>query len=228
MACEKYSKWIAEATLGEPDSKRDAELHAHLSGCPMCRQEFDEASALRLLVDRGIESLVLREPSPDFSASLRARIVEEHVSEKPFAVSIVVPVIAGALAVVALFTIATSHTRRNFRSPAVADIQKQTSFAPEALHPSPVSSPALPARSRTEGSGRPREPQALVPPDQLVLALKLAEGLRAGRVDGRGLIDQMPEETPLEILPMETKALEIPPVNGAAEEVVNPIDRGGL
>jgi hypothetical protein len=72
---------IRDLALGEIHPRDELALLAHVAECEACRDAYNQAGALRSLVDRGVEKLAagLREsePSPQFAARLRARLAAE-------------------------------------------------------------------------------------------------------------------------------------------------------
>ena len=104
MSCEKYSGWLTDSALGELRAEREPELLAHAMECEACREALGHARAVREFVDRGVESLVAGEPSPQFATNLRRRVAQESQPlRSPWAAW--APVIAGALALVAVLAI---------------------------------------------------------------------------------------------------------------------------
>jgi hypothetical protein len=129
---EHMTDRIRDLALGEIHPQDELALLAHVAKCEACREAYNEAGALRSLVDRGVEKLAagLREsePSPQFAACLRARIAAEpapsrwHLNVFPIWASATrrpLYYVAGAAAVALLVIFAmNSFTRRERSTPS--------------------------------------------------------------------------------------------------------------
>ncbi len=232
MSCEKYSGWLSAAELGELRAECERELLAHAMECEACREALGHARAVREFVDRGVESLVAGEPSPQFATNLRRRIAQDSEPMR-FPWTAWAPVMAGALALAVLLAImVTRKPLQNRSNPTVAS----------AVSPIPAPSGALtvPAAGRqivkrTEskhGSGHGGSarvatadwPKIIVPQGQLAAALQLSASVNSGRVDGNQLLAAKQEyEKPLEVKPIEIAPLERPALGDATENPANSI-----
>jgi anti-sigma factor RsiW len=223
MSCEKYSGWLTDAALGELRAEREPELLAHAMECDACREALSHARAVHDFVDRGVESLVTGEPSPQFATNLRRRIAQEAESlRSPWMAW--APIIAGALAVVLAIMVAHKPVHNGIY-PSVASTVTPVSAPSEAA--SPASSQHA---RRTEGklgperTGRARPlttalPEVIVPQGQLSAAAQLNAAIVTGQVDGNQLLAAQQEyEKPLEVKPIEIAPLEIPALEDATEK----------
>jgi len=220
MACEKYYDWMTEAALGELRPERESELLAHVAECDVCREAYSHAKTVAATVDRGVETLVAGEPSPQFAARLRARITEEPAPVRwnwtgwpvvaPASRRLFVAA-AGTLALATLLLFVLARwPRHNNPAPTVT---MNPSTSPVTLVPQapPQPRPVIPAQSRGASHvrrsvlPRSREPEVLVPPGQLEAALQFADAIRTGRVNGaqvlaaQQMLDKLLETEPSEI-----------------------------
>jgi hypothetical protein len=182
-------------------------------------------------VDKGMESLVAGEPSPQFTARLRARIAEEQpaprfawLTWKPVAAGLVM---AAALAVLALFLVRghTNLASKSVRGPIIASTAAPGTHTPAE----PTANPAerignySPAARLDAGSLRvtqrhssrrvhsATEPEVLVPRGELELVMRLAADIRSGQIDGKQLIAQQKQmEQPLKIDPLAISSVVKP------------------
>jgi len=223
MACEKYIGWMTEAALGELSPRREAELLLHAGACDACREAYNRAKAIAAAVDRGVESLVADEPSPQFRARLHVRIAQEPAPVCSTWVGwvaaaqdsrrlIAATASAVALAALLLFVIARlpkhSNPAPNVASrPSTSPVavvpqatpQPRAETPPELRHARHVRHPVLP---------RSPDPQILVPPGQVEAVLQFADAIRAGRVDGGQLLTAQDRLTK----PLKIDDLTIPPI----------------
>lgn len=230
MSCQKYSGWLTDTALGELRAEREPELLAHVMECDACREALRGARAVHDFVDRGVESLVAGEPSPQFAANLRRRIAEEseRSSWTPWA-----PVVAGALALAVVLAVMIARVpRHGVATPSSASSSKSIPAPSESVSAS-ISSPQngeRTARKRDSNRGaRERTAKAalpviIVPKGQLVAAMQLSSSISSGRVDGNQLLVAQQEYTkPLEVKPIEIVPMEIPPLDAATETPANSI-----
>jgi cytoskeletal protein RodZ len=75
MACERYEARLIEEALA-PGS--DAELSAHLPGCPDCRSELERQRELESRISGSIAAMVAAQPSPALLARVRQQIDAEE------------------------------------------------------------------------------------------------------------------------------------------------------
>lgn len=243
LTCEKYGEWIKEAALGEVSPRRERELLAHAGECDACREAYQRAREVAALVDRGVESLVTGQPSPEFAARLRARIAEEQpalrfgwLTWKPVAAGLVA---AAALAVLWVFVVPSRPTLppKSIRpGSAIAlarspDAHVSAAPASDAAERNHSYSTAARRHSRTpfvaqhmrgnRRDVRSAEPEVLVPPGQLEAVMQLAADIRAGRINGKQFVAEQAEaqknmQKPIDIPPVEIKLIEIPAVDSNA------------
>ena len=211
MSCEKYSGWLTDAALGELSAEHEPELLAHAMECDTCREALNHAREVRDFVDRGVESLVAGEPSPQFATILRRRIAQEAEPLRLRSMAWA-PVIAGALALAVVLAIMaarstslTAHPNperscRPIRNPIPApagngncDCRESAERRTDGKHARPQSG----AWTRT----RPQRsfPEIIVPQGQLAAAAQLSAAINSGAVDGNQLLAVRREsEKPLE------------------------------
>jgi len=229
MSCEKYSGWLTDAALGELRAEREPELLAHASECDACREALGHARAVREFVDRGVESLVAGEPSPQFATRLRRRIAQESQPQRsPWAGW--APVIAGALALAVLLAIMVTRRPLHDRSnPSIASVANPAPAPSGALAASAVIPQAVKrSESKRESAYGVRAraaatvlPEIIVPQGQLAAAMQLSAAVNSGRVDGNQLLASKQEyEKPLEVRPIEIAPLESPAL---ADATANPV-----
>ncbi len=232
MSCEKYSGWLTDAALGELSAEHEPELLAHAMECDTCREALNHAREVRDFVDRGVESLVAGEPSPQFATILRRRIAQEAEPLRLRSMAWA-PVIAGALALaVVLAIMAARRPVHNASNPNVAVAVNPISALPETV----TASAANPQNAeRTANTRDPRRggwtrtattafPEIVVPHDQLAAAAQLSAAISSGRVDGNQLLAAQREyDKPLEVKPIELAPLEISALGDTTEKSVNSI-----
>jgi hypothetical protein len=227
MSCEKYSGWMTEAALGELRAEREPELLAHAMECDVCRDALSHARAVHDFVDRGVESLIADEPSPQFAARLRQRIARESQSHRsPW--SAWAPVIAGALALAVVLAIMVARRPiRNVSSANVASAVNHFSVPSGTVTGSaatPQNAERTASKPNSEHDARARKaatapPEIIVPMGQLSAAAQLGAAISSGRVDGNQLLTaQRDYEKPLEVKPIEIAPLEIPALDDATEK----------
>ena len=221
MVCEYSTEQLMDAALGALDGSREAELRAHVAGCERCRAEWDRACALALAVDRGVESLVVAEPSPQFAARLRVRLAE---APDPVAWPLLLwPRFASAALVGAAVLIIALVIRAPHR-PAT-EAQSAANTQPRAEQQPAVTERAVPeqaiavphaAANRGHAGTRARHGdlpfEVLVPKGQLSAALMLSEGVNEGAIDGAQLVELAARSAQ----PLEVKELAIAPLSPPA------------
>lgn len=216
---------MTDAALGELRAEREPELLSHAMECEACREALSHATRVRELVERGIESLVDGEPSPQFLTGLRRRIAQESNPVQPRWMAWT-PVAAGALTLAILLAVLVARTPSQHGSdPSAASSLSPARSSPGASAASglPGLNPQIAASKST--SERPRAhranaglPEIIVPKGQLLAAARLSEAINAGRVDGSELLAAQQEyEKPLEVKPIEIAPLESPAPNDATE-----------
>jgi hypothetical protein len=232
MSCDKYSRWLTDAALGELRAEHEPELLAHATECDACRETLGHARAVHDFVDRGIAALVAGEPSPHFTTNLRRRLAQESEPlRSPWAAW--APVVAGvlALAVVLAITVARRpvHTGSN---PSVASSVNPVDAPPAAFTASAATPQnAVPTRSQRDsnrgarvGNGVAVLPEIIVPKGQLAAAAQLSAAIVTGRVDGNLLLAAEQEyEMPLQVKPIEIAPIEIPGLDTATEKPADSI-----
>ena len=232
MSCEKYSGWMTDAALGELRAEREPELLAHAMECDACREALSHARAVHDFVDRGVESLVAGEPSPQFATILRRRIAQEAEPLRLRSMAWA-PVIAGALALaVVLAIMAARRPVHNASNPNVAVAVNPISALPETVTASAANPQNAERTASTRDSGRGASlrtattalSEIIVPHDQLAAAARLSGAIRSGRVDGNKLLAAQQEyEKPLEMKSIEIAPMEITALDTASEKSVSSI-----
>jgi hypothetical protein len=208
---------MTDAALGGLSGEREAELRAHVSRCETCRGEWEATSALVAAVDRSLATLVDGEPSPQFTARLRARIAEEPA---PAAWPVLTwPRIAAAGLVASVALVVVLMTRGPDRAGPAARIAANPTAAAEQPHAresnaAPERVAAKPDvasrrdRARVRGRSGSLSFEVLVPKGQISAALLLSEGVSAGTIDGAQLVELVRRSAE----PLEVKALDIEPL----------------
>jgi hypothetical protein len=181
---------------------------------------------MRQFIDRGVESLVAGEPTPQFATNLRRRIAleSEPLRSRRMAWA---PIIAGALALTAVLATMVARVPRpsaanpssasNLKSgPAPAETVTATAASPQIVKRAEnVHDPAHSVRARAATTALP---EIIVPQGQLAAAAQLSAAINSGRVDGNQLLAaQQDYEKPLEAKPVEIAPLEIPALDDAME-----------
>jgi len=230
MSCEQYKSRLLDFALGA----EDADLRAHLDGCPSCRAELEVQRGLLDKIDRGVAAMVSGEPSGDFAAHVRRRIAENAQAPRPWFVGWI-PVTVAALALVVLVGVLTIGLPP--RPPQSAQVTPPTPVAPvekkqdvpreTAIVPRPPQGGQLASlqepRVRIGQPQRPpqsaanREPEVLVPRGEMAAVMRLYEANWNGKADGASLVAQLP---PMEdsLKPMAFDELRIPALQIVAPE----------
>lgn len=228
MACEKHRDALTDLALGELNPKRDLELLSHAGECEACRESYAHAQAVRLNIDRSIETLVAGKPSPFFAFRLRARIASEPAASRSAWLTWK-PIAAGALALAALATAISVRVPERPTTNLGGNLSGTVNRTPEASKQAPLANlPVDPIHlsrrgsRRAEGDGaavRTSGPEILVPRGQLSAALDLIEALPPGRVDADQLAGSPRQiEQPVEIEALTVSPLEKPePLDESAE-----------
>jgi Putative zinc-finger len=230
MDCQKKSEQMKERindfALDELSPKSELELLAHVAECDACREAYDHAKAVRSLVDRGVETLVAGEPSPQFTVRLRARISTEAAPKRwnwdawriwDLASQQRLSYAAGAVVLATILAVLVMGLpRRHVFAPSVAEVTSTTSAPPSTATAFPKA-PTNPDDSRKEfTSSRSvpsprirREPEVLVPKGELLAVAQFYDAVHSGRVDGDQLYaGQLAIQKPLEVKPIEITPLE--------------------
>jgi anti-sigma factor RsiW len=228
MDCQRKSKQMTERindfALNELSPKSELELLAHAAECDVCREAYDHAKAVRSVVDRGVETLVAGEPSPQFMARLRARIatepapkpwswdawrIWEQTSRQPLSYAL------GVLVLATLIVVMMALPRGNVSIPSVAEVAPTTSAPPSTAtaFPKAPANPERPPEKLASGSvSSPRvrrEPEVLVPKGELLAVAQFYEAVRSTLVDSEQLYAAQQEtQKPLEVKPIEITPLE--------------------
>jgi hypothetical protein len=229
MDCRKKSEQITERmsdlALGKLNPKSELELLAHVAECDACRKAYDHAKAVPSLVDRGVETLVAGEPSPQFMTHLRGRIAAEpapkrwswealrdweQVARQPLSYGVGAVALATIMAVLII-----SLPHRHISAPSVAEVPPTISLAPSVAANSPKAS-AIPEQPRKKLASVPapspkirREPEVLVPKGELLAVVRFYEAVHSTPVDSEQLYAAQEEpQKPLELKPIEIAPLE--------------------
>jgi hypothetical protein len=229
MDCPKKSEQMIERVndfaLGKVSQKSELELLAHVGECEACREAYDRAKAVRSVGDRGMETLVAGEPSPQFITRLRARIAAEPAPKRwswdawkiwGQATRQSSAYAAGAVVLAAILAVlVTGLLRRHVSAPDVAEVTPTTSASLSVATDAPKTS-ANPEhlRKKVATGSVPsarirREPEVLVPKGELLAVAQFYEAVHSGRVDGDQLYaGQLEIQKPLELKPIEITPLE--------------------
>ena len=232
MDCQKKSEQIRERingfALGELNPKSELELLAHVAECEACREAYDHAKAVRSLVDRGVETLVAREPSPQFVTRLRARIADEPAPKRwswdawriwEQATQRRLSYAAGAVVLATILAVLVMGLQRGHVSaPTVVEVTPRTSASPSVATNSPKTF-AIPEQPRKKLASVPapspriqREPEVLVPKGELLAVAQFYEAVHRTPVQSEQLYaaEQEPQKLvelkPIEITPLEPLA----------------------
>jgi len=222
MRCETYSRWMTAAALGELPAAQQSELCAHASRCASCSVHLAAARDLVDGMERGVAAMVCGEPSPAFTARLRARIAAEPAPWRwPVAPGLAFA--GAALVAAALFALLfVPGTRQETARPAnIAGARQPTAPAPDVV-PKPGPAPRSPhAQTRSVAAHGPRKLrdalpgfEVLVPRGQLAAALELNDAVNAGWVDG----EQLAALAERAAMPLEWKLMEIAPLEESRPE----------
>src|ERR1700691_5875334 len=213
MDCQKKSEQMMErindSALGELSPKSELELLAHVAECEACREAFDQAKALRLVVDRGVETLIAAEPAPK-RWSWDAWRIWEQVARRPLSYGTGVVVLAALL-----IAVVAGLPRRRVSAPTVTEVVPTTPPSPHAATAVPKAT-TIPDHSRKEVTSHSvpssrirREPEVLVPKGELLAVVKFYEAVHNTPVDSERLYAAQQEpQKPLELKPIEIIPLE--------------------
>ena len=218
MACEKYSDSITELAAGGVNPRRERELLLHAGECEICYEAYQHAREVFSVLDRGVETLVAGEPSPYFSARLRARIADRRAFSTRRNSWVLVG--TGALAAIFLVFILVSRLPlRTSSNPSVATntpvpaLKPEINVTPQNLLRTPRN-PQLGRASYAAETERLSQ-EVLVPRGQLAAALQLGDAVNGGGMDGEQLLasqhelGKQLEVKPLEIAPLESSGNDL-------------------
>jgi anti-sigma factor RsiW len=239
MDCQEKSKQIVEQindfALDELNPNSELELLAHVAECQACRESYDNAKAVRKAVDRSAQRLAEAEPSPEFMAKLRARIASEPaprrwnwsaetIGEERFRWSLSYAAV-GLVAASILLVVLTRPIRRG-SAPSVARVSELQSSLSSPVRPmtaianssaNPIRLHTKAASSSVPSSRSPREPEVLVPREELRAVVQFYDATRSSRVVTHQIYAaQQSLPDPIEVKPIEIEPLE-PLVASAAE-----------
>jgi hypothetical protein len=218
MACEEYSDSITDLAAGGVNPRRERELLLHAGECDACPEAYRHAKEVFFVLDRSVETLVAGEPSPYFSARLRARIADRRVFSTRRNSWVLLA--TGALAVIFLVLILMSRLPlRTSSNPSVATNTPAPALKPETN----VTSQNVLRTRRNPRSGRASRAaeterlsqEVLVPRGQLAAALQLGDAVNGGGLDGELLLasqnelGKQLEVKPLEITPLESSSADL-------------------
>lgn len=154
MSCQKYSGWLTDAALGELRADCELELLVHAAECDACREALNHAREVHQFIDRGVESLVAGEPSPNFATNLRRRIAQESEPQQPPWMAWA-PVAAGALVLALVLAITVAHLQVHSEvNPSVASAMAPVSVPSEAAKAS-TASPQIVKRTESKHDPAP-------------------------------------------------------------------------
>jgi hypothetical protein len=229
MDCQKKSEQMTERindfALGELSPKSELELLAHVAECEAWREAYDHARAVRTVVDRGVETLVAGEPSPQFIVRLRARIAAEPAPAgsiweawkiwKPASRQPLSYVVGAVVLATILIIGVTGLPRRHVSVSTMAEVVPATSPSLHAATAFPNAA-AIPDHSRKEVISRSvpsprirREPEVMVPKGELLAVVQFYEEVHGRPVDSEQLyVAQQEPQKPLELKPIEITPLE--------------------
>jgi len=219
MACEKYSKLIADEALCGVGPKRGVDLRAHLAQCVSCREEFDHVTGIAAIVDGGVEMLVAGEPSPQFANRLRARVANEpgptQLDWRAW-----IPVGGGAFVLALLLVSVMIRTSRPNNQTASHLVQVPAS--PDVVVSGDAKRPPNEVNRAFSGLEyrpvRANQPEVLVPPGQLAAVMRFANVMNEGRVDGEQIvIAQQRSGQPLKIDTIQILPLSIPQLDNGSD-----------
>jgi hypothetical protein len=221
MACERYSKSITDLAAGDINPRLERELLLHAGECGACREAYRQAKEVFSVLDRGVETLVAGEPSPYFSARLRARIADGRGFSTRRNSWVLVA--TGALAAILLvLTLVSRLPLRTSSNPSVATSAPAPALKSET-NATAQNLPRAPRNSRTGCAFRAAETErlseeVLVPRGQLAAALQLGDAVNGGGVDGNQLLAGQNElAKQLEVKPLEIAPLESPNPDAAGD-----------
>ncbi len=229
MDCQKKSEQVIERmenfALGELSPKRELELLAHVGGCECCREAYDHAKAVRAVVDDSVGALVAAEPSAQFMTRLRAKLAGEPGPSRwswdastlwGQASSQTLSYVAGAVVLATILAVLIMGLpRRHISAPTIAEVVSARSATASAAIDSAKSSANLESPRKKIASAPPpslrirREPEVLVPKEELLAVARFYETIHSTPVDSQQLYAAQQEpQKPLEIKPIEITPLE--------------------
>ncbi len=226
MGCERYKSWLSDAALGALAPAREAEWRAHVEQCAACRAELERERMLLAALERGLEESLSAEPSPEFAARVRMRVVEEAARPRAW-FSGWIPAGAAALAVLVIVAVWLVHRQpseqqRVERREVTESRPPSGSLGPAPLGQPPQAvipkAPGEPLRSKPIGTASerighgPAVLEVLVAEEEQAGILWLYNTVRSRRVDASAwpaepLNDVRPAE--LKIAPLEVAKLDI-------------------
>jgi anti-sigma factor RsiW len=229
MACKEYAALLADCALGQLPPSRESALMTHVNNCAACREALQRAQSASALVYEGMNLLVAGEPSPQFSAHLRARIADESpaggllLRRLSIAASILLCAALCALG-------AMSYLKRDTHpapTPNVSPVSSGSRFAGDAT---PATSPVarteehLPTKLRLH-QRKPvaPAPKVLVEPGQMAALAQYVEALQRYQAAGVQMVVRREDENsllatrPIEIPPLQIQPIRVPKIQDATD-----------
>jgi hypothetical protein len=153
MECKRCQPWLADKALGALDSRRDAELAAHLATCPGCRAALDREQLLFAAIHRGVAKSVAASPSSEMTTRIRQRVITAAVAEHAwlFGSRHWIPLAAAAALMLAFGSLWLIHRRTVERGEVTKSV---------AAKPAPAIGNPLRAVAKAGGKGVGPKPRA--------------------------------------------------------------------
>lgn len=221
MPCESYREALTEAAATNAEVAGAA--RAHLESCADCRAFFAEERTLFSAIDGGLRISANADVPPDLLPRVRARLGAEAAPKRR---GVFAPVMLASTAVL-LVGFAFVRVSRHVKQPRVGPvIQNAGDVAPpEVVSPREKSSRKTTATmamrvTRQHAHATPaeklEEPVVLVPAGQGEAVELLMASLRRGEIKGEVLVEdgndrdpQLPPISPIDIVPLQIKPLEV-------------------
>lgn len=210
MSCERFREAITDYGCG---AALGADAAAHLAACAACRGEYEAQHRALAEVDEELNKALSVPVSPDFMARVMSNAVAAGARRS---VSGLRPSwwigLAAAAAIAAVVFVMSRPSSEP--APPTTVASKAAAPAPVVAEPPAVTPDrAAPTAAHTVRSTRAkrerpaapetREPEVIVPPDQLLAIVRLQQLLRGGAIDNAKLPPQKSEAAVLGDLTIE-------------------------
>src|ERR1700723_2266587 len=199
---------IRDLALGEIHPQDELALLAHVAECEACRDAYNQAVAL--LIAFAMSSWMHRERSAP-SAPIEALTVQ------------IPPAVTPSSTATSNLGIGASRAADS-QLPRTANPQRQGTNPPARAPEAHVTASRAPESHETGSRPASREPEVLVPKDELRAVAQLYQATQSGLVDAEQLyVAQQKTREPVEVKP-----IEITPLESAADSVPNSAKGPGL
>jgi hypothetical protein len=237
MPCENYREALIDAAAA--DSTPPRELRLHMDACASCRTAFSEEQQLFAAIDGSLRVSTNATAPTSLFSRVRAHLMEQHVSHRPWA-----PVFAG-VGIAATLVVALILARKPGRDGGESNPQMTSAarYVPPAEN-QPAASTVAPVEvarrarkhdrvgmveSAPAAVARSTEAEVLIPAGQKQAVDILLARLQRGEVKADVFLAERPEKPlkALEVSPLDISPIEIKPLSDVETKLATPDEKTG-